>query len=234
MKKRIIWSIFSIVLLLGACQESAEEPESKENNKVNETERKQKFRSLPIEVKAIPDTLSKGDIIEARRWLDENGENLLILSIVTTEEEDSVFGELITNKGLFVSHYKKEYKEYVLVRKVKDFQQACMLDNLLEFCEMPVSITDLDTNGYAEVIFVYRNACLSDVSPQTMKLILLENGEKYAIRGTTQVVYDKKKGYVGGEMHIDKLFEALSPRILKYAKQQWTKAQNRLAIPPIK
>ncbi len=233
MKKRIIWSIFSIILLLGACQEAAEEPKNKKNNEVNKTERKQKLRSLPIEVKAIPDTLSKGDIIEARRWLDENGENLLILSVVTTEEEDSVFGELVTNKGLFVSHYKKEYKEYVLVRKVKDFQQGCMLDNMLGFCEMPVSITDLDTNGYAEVLIIYRNACLSDVSPQTMKLILLENGKKYTIQGTTQVAYDKKKGYIGGEMHIDKVFEALSARILRYAKQQWTKAQNQSAIPPI-
>ena len=42
-------------------------------------------------------------------------------------------------------------------------------------------------NNVREITFAYRKACRSDVSSSTMKLLTLENGEKYIIRGTTKI-----------------------------------------------
>ena len=45
-------------------------------------------------------------------------------------------------------------------------------------------MSDLDKDGYAEITFGYVMNCTTDMSPGTYKLLLLEDADKYILRGT--------------------------------------------------
>jgi hypothetical protein len=46
-------------------------------------------------------------------------------------------------------------------------------------------VTDLDHDGVGEVTFAYLLNCAGDVSPARLKLLVLEDGAKYIIRGSS-------------------------------------------------
>ncbi len=86
-----------------------------------------------------------------------------------------------------------------------------------EFYKNSISITDLNENGYAEITFMYFMLCASELTPVPTKLIMLENNEKYAIRGDSYI-YEYQ---MGGEKNLD-LGDA--DQILKdYASETWDK-----------
>jgi hypothetical protein len=61
--------------------------------------------------------------------------------------------------------------------------KTCPFDITAAFIKDAVTVTDLDKDGIPEIKIQYATACRSDVSPADMKLLLYENGEKYALRG---------------------------------------------------
>ena len=79
-----------------------------------------------------------------------------------------------------------------------------------------LTLTDLDYDNIAEITFIYRTTCTSDVSSSTQKLIMLEEGEKFALRGSTQVMGD------GGEYEIGAGFKSAPDEFLNHAKQLWS------------
>jgi hypothetical protein len=79
---------------------------------------------------------------------------------------------------------------------------------------------DLDNDNYGEITFAYIKTCTSDVSPMTLKLLTLENGEKYIIRGSTRI--DWGDGDVsGGEKNIDPSFKNGPSVFLSNANKIW-------------
>ena len=144
------------------------------------------FNSLAqtIAVRNIPpETLKKFNIlgvevVKTIQFIDKNGLNYII---ATTEENVK---DDYTTKRLWVEHFAESTsKDPKLLREITDFERDCPVDNQMHLFADSFSITDLDKNGYAEIIFLYKTGCKGDVSPSGLKLMVLENGNKAAIRG---------------------------------------------------
>jgi len=68
------------------------------------------------------------------------------------------------------------------------------------------------------VTFAYRVGCVSDVSPITLKLRVIENGEKYILRGET-LLSDGE----GGKYKPDPKFKKWPKELAAHAKKRWRK-----------
>ena len=72
--------------------------------------------------------------------------------------------------------------------RMHDFVHDCEASASCEFAGVSPQVTDLDGNGVSEVWLVYYIGCRGDVSPIGMKILMYENGKKYAMRGETFVL----------------------------------------------
>lgn len=119
----------------------------------------------------------KGTLVNAYTWSDSKGENFLIQSYVKNAKAGSIY--------LYANHYLKDATGKVkLLRLVDDKVEKCIdADNLAAFLPGVEEATDVDGDGISEISFAYTVECTSDVSPVTLKVLLLEDGAKYIIRG---------------------------------------------------
>ncbi|MFN0200403.1 MAG: M949_RS01915 family surface polysaccharide biosynthesis protein [Bacteroidia bacterium] len=145
---------------------------------------------LPSQIKV------KGVVNMARSWNDKNGDNYFVVGI-TEPTEGKEGGKTIR---LHAVHYAGQPDNLKLMREFNDFIDDCQLDFDLSPIEGSLSITDIDNDGKGEVMFLYRLGCYGDVSPLEVKLMMTENGDKYAIRGTETMYLGKEK--TGGEKTI--------------------------------
>lgn len=147
----------------------------------------------------------EGKIILKKQWQDSNGENIVLFTKKELE--------------LFVYHYSVSENRATILRKIYDFEEKCEFDLTLEFLEKSIGITDLDKNNLGEITFAYQKTCRSDVSPLVLKLLILENGEKYILRGTTIVDTGSEK--IGGDKKIDASFDQAPSVFLNHANEIW-------------
>lgn len=146
-----------------------------------------------------------GKIVNKRFWQDSNGENIVLF----TRKEDE----------LYIYHYAIISDNVKLLRKVYDFERDCDYDLTLEFIANSIKITDLDNNNFGEITFAYKKACISDVSPMDLKLIMLENGNKFIVRGRTTVNLGNEK--LGGDKNINSSFKNAPDNFLSHANKIW-------------
>ena len=183
------------------------------------------FNSLAqtIAVRNIPpETLKKFNIlgvevVKTIQFIDKNGLNYII---ATTEENVK---DDYTTKRLWVEHFAESTsKDPKLLREITDFERDCPVDNQMHLFADSFSITDLDKNGYAEIIFLYKTGCKGDVSPSGLKLMVLENGNKAAIRGKMVI----KEFKTPRDMTPDAAFKNLPKVIQEKAIALWSKFEN--------
>jgi hypothetical protein len=155
-----------------------------------------------------------GKVVKAISFSDKNGENFVVFAKQTVKKKDQVNSAYLT-----VEHVAHPDGVRKSLRTVRDKDEDCDLDQTLEFREGALSVTDLDNDGIGEVTFAYVVSCKSDVSPDTLKLLMIENGDKYILRGSSRV------DGVGGEYKIDPSFNAGPPAFLEHAKKQWKKVK---------
>ncbi len=163
----------------------------------------------------------EGNIVTGETWTDKNGKNIVIFTSkeILHEESKSTY--------LYAYHYTNSGTGFELIREVKDSYEKCDIANHTAFQKEYIKVTDMDNDGYGEITFTYRTGCNGDPTPVTQKLLLLENGEKYAIRGTT-LIDGKKFGIgentYGGKTNIDPSFDKAPAEFLNFAKEIWDKA----------
>lgn len=104
--------------------------------------------------------------------------------------------------------------------RAKDFVKDCEFDLALELVEGSIEVTDLDGDGEAEVSFLYKTACRSDVSPMSEKLLMYEGATKYALRGDSKERTGETE-YMGGEFKVDPAFQKAPVSFLDFAKAKW-------------
>src|SRR5262245_44258105 len=156
----------------------------------------------------------KGDLVEGTAWRDANGDNVIVLSRVGKKDGGRAY--------LYASHYLVTAAGVKSLREVDDKVEDCEdADLTAEFRKGALEITDLDKDGIGEATFAYRLNCTTDYSPATLKLLLLENGDKYIIRGTTKL--SEMGGNAGGEKEIDKSFSGGPKEFLAHAEERWAK-----------
>jgi hypothetical protein len=221
--RKLFNSLIASLILFSACGGSNSESQSEATDAIDQTS----YPLKTFEKDKMAQLSYVGEFVDGKAWTDKNGENMLIFTSKMEENPSDEYGPS-TSVELYVYHYADPGNGYKLVREVKDFEKDCGFDNRAVFSKTSVSITDLDQNGYAEIIFVYRLGCTSELSPDSLKLIMLENGNKYAIRGNTLVDYGSEKA--GGETSIDPEFEKAPKQFLEHARQIWTKEQEHLLV----
>ncbi len=221
---RIKWILNFLILVLSvpfmvACngktnQEVQEVKEGANTTKESQTEapvenpeqKQRTFKILESSKTNISDLEYSGTIAHKHYWQDQNGENIALFT--TTEEE------------LYVFHYAVKEGQKSLLRKVYDFEKDCEFDLFIEFIPNSIFVTDLDANDLGELTFAYQKTCASDVSPKTLKLLMLEDKEKYIIRGTTEINMGGND-IIGGDKEMDPSFDGAPKMFRDHADKVW-------------
>jgi hypothetical protein len=204
----------------------------------------------PVKVSAAEIPLSikvKGNVKEVWKWSDNLGENILITSFVAPHYDKNEDGEEGQSAEIHAFHYAKKDGDYVQVWMMNDGEKSCPVDVTCDFISGSTSVTDLDKDGIAEAKVQYSIACRGDVSPATMKLIMYENGVKYALRGSMWLPYSPELKYTVTEKDVnmesspklkdendemlrpfgryenEREFAAAPPEFLPYARSEWLK-----------
>lgn len=214
MYKRLCFLILPIFLL--SCG-------TKTDTAQTAAETKPTFTVFPFSIDKIPTGLSyPGEAKHGLHWKDKLGESWLILSEqrTTSMVED---GEA-SNTLLYAHLYRASAQGgWTLVRKVQDAEKGCVEgDNVAGFIEQAATVSDEDGDQVGEAMFMYKLGCRSDVSPVPLKLILLIDDEKYALRGNTLVSYDGvREG--GNPPQFDPAFSALPEKVRTRVLEQYKK-----------
>ncbi len=141
------------------------------------------FGEIPKEIEY------RGIVVEALKWADSSGTNILLLTQTGGFNFKDTTGEINAkaeiNAYLFTK--KKSEKTYSRLWKLYDLVVCFGVDMYAGFYQRGLTITDIDKDGFAEITFIYKLSCRGDVSPATQKLILYEKTDKYAMRGETLI-----------------------------------------------
>jgi hypothetical protein len=165
----------------------------------------------------VPDDIKySGSVVAMTKWDDKLGSNILF---ITETSENS--NEDTRSKELFGYHYISDNSGNVQLWKINDFVKDCPVDLTLEYIDRSLVITDLDENGIGESSFLYKMSCKGDVSSDDMKLIMHEDKNKYAIRGSMDLKMNGQE-LEKGSMKADPSFDKAPPEFLEYARKQWS------------
>ncbi len=128
---------------------------------------------------------ASGDPKQAVRWTDTAGNNLLVLSRTERFEAQTPSGDPGETVLLHADHFVTADGRTRRVRRVQDGVEKCAFDVTTAFTAGAPKISDLDGDGVGEVLFGYTTGCVSDVRPIDLKVLLLEGGRKFIVRGQT-------------------------------------------------
>jgi hypothetical protein len=107
---------------------------------------------------------------QAFRWVDENGDNVLVLTAADSTLRTYLFAG--PPEGL------------QLMRSMSDpGAEGCPAGQVNQFTDGSVRLADSDGDGLAEVTVAWSFACVGHSGPRTVKLALLEGADKYILRG---------------------------------------------------
>jgi len=170
----------------------------------------------------------RGKVLLSISWRDKLGKNILILTKTKEIPNKDKLGNEYRDQYIFAYHYLEKNGKLKFVRRVTDFEKKCEFDLYLYFVKNALSITDINNDGIAEITMVYQKACKSDVSPNDMKVIMLHNNKKYALRGVADLKPEFKNypGYKCEECNrykIDPAFKRAPKGFLTFAKSRWNR-----------
>ena len=116
---------------------------------------------LPLEIIRY-----KGEIVAGARWLDNKGENLLLLcetgsfkSPVPPNSKKNPYGEWGMAAEIRGYHYVKIKKHFRMLWKLCDIIEICPYDLDVAYLPGSLYISELDNNGVAESTFLYQLGC---------------------------------------------------------------------------
>ena len=228
---RLIKHLTILTLLSLVIQASIQQAEGREEGFANQpgaginapAQSQGKISILSFDARSLPGEIRyQGKIVNGARWIDSNGENFLLLTQTgkfPSTGKCVVAGEPCFDAEVYAYDFVKKDNKVSLLWKITDFERNCSFDLYASFLKEALFITDLDSNGVAESLFLYKHSCRSDVSPAVLKLIMHEGVTKYAIRGTTKSAGDSG----GGAMNIDPAFKQAKPELRNFAFEKWNK-----------
>jgi hypothetical protein len=159
-----------------------------------------------------------GNIIEAVRWTDNTGDNIVILTVTDKTQSKNAPDNGHSDGALYAYHYLVSSDSIKQTWKVYDYVKECSVDMFLYFVDKTFAVTDLNKDGKAEVWIMYKVSCQGDVSPIPMKIIMYQDDKKFAVRGTTRV-----GNSMGGEYSFDDVFKKAPAEFRQYAEKLWKK-----------
>jgi hypothetical protein len=179
------------------------------------------FKLTKLDKNSIPKSIQyKGNIVEAVRWTDNVGDNIVILTAADKTQSKNAPDDSYTDGALYAYHYLISGDSTKQTWKVFDYVKECPVDMFLYFVYKTFAVTDLNKDGKAEVWIMYKVSCQGDVSPIPMKIIMYQDNKKFAVRGTTKVKVSATD-YMGGEYSFDEAFKNAPPEFRQYAEKLW-------------
>lgn len=155
-------------------------------------------------------------------WTDFVRENHLVATI-TESKGKTVNGEATKSGLIRVEHWIKDGDldgEWKMLEDYEERVNDCAFDLTLAVKRGEWSLSNLDDDGYAEATFAWSAGCRSDVSPITHKVLMIEDGKKYVLRGQTRE-WPSRTDPVGGEFKADAAFAKAPEGFLKHAERAW-------------
>lgn len=181
------------------------------------------IKSTAVKAADLPTGVTvRGTFQSGVTFKDKNGTNYLLFGSSSDQKQNSAM--------LFVEDWVVPAKGAPRnLLPVRDLVEPCEMGGVTaKFHDAARAVTDLDGDGIAEVTFAYELACRSDVSTATYKLLVLENGRKYILRGETTV--DPGDGVMGGTFTADPAEAKWPAAFLTHAKQVWAKTKADIGI----
>ena len=179
------------------------------------------FKLAKLDKKSIPKSIQyKGKIVEAVRWTDNTGDNIVILTATGQTQSKNAPDDSYSDGALYAYHYLVSADSTMQTWKVSDYVKECPVDMFLYFVDKTFAVTDLNNDGKAEVWIMYKVSCQGDVSPIPMKIIMYQDDKKFAVRGTTKVKVSATD-YMGGEYSFDEAFKNAPVKFRQYAERLW-------------
>jgi hypothetical protein len=179
------------------------------------------FKVAYLDKNSIPNNIQyKGNIIQAVRWKDHTGDNIVLLTATGKMLSKNAPDDSYSEAALYAYHFLISAYRCNLTWKVYDFIKECPVDLDLYFVDKTFAVTDLNKDGNAEVWLMYKNSCHGDVSPIPMKIIMYENNRKFAVRGSTKVQVSETE-YMGGNFTFDDAFKNSPAVFRQYAEKLW-------------
>jgi hypothetical protein len=159
---------------------------------------------------------------QAKKWHDAGGENWLVLY-----ETGSYVQVQPTMKSAHLAAilYQKTDSGFVEKWRLAEEVTNCSEDLSCEFYSNQLSITDLDSNGLAEITMVYLVGCKSDLHAAVKKLVLYEGKEKYTI--TSMLPSSPQKDTIAVPVVADTAFANAPSVFLNYATDYWKQFGQR-------
>lgn len=189
------------------------------------------IETSPVARERLPEgVVVHGDkLARALTFHDKRGAHFLVLS--SSEDHGASRGGQIFVDDWVIDARGKPHSRL----PVRDMVDECEMGGLsVRFHDDATAVTDLDHDGLAEVTFAYEVACRSDVSPATYKLLVLEDGTKYILRGTTRVDPSGDGSVAGGSFTPDPAAARWPAAFLEHAKRRWAATNDDLESPPHK
>ena len=138
-----------------------------------------------------------GKVISAWNVQDKNGRHILVLTSLDGPSHDQPNKGRMERTDLRASFYSKARGQWVEEWQIKDGVDCPMLDHDAGFFSSHVTVTDLNDDGIAEVTVPYKMFCGGGVDSDTIKVILRQGSEKYAIRGESLVRLHGQESFGG-------------------------------------
>ncbi|ADV50065.1 hypothetical protein I2486_13615 [Cellulophaga sp. E16_2] len=153
----------------------------------------------------IPKTLDfRGTVVEALHWEDALGNNILIQTVTGhfnwKDYEDNGTDYMVQDKAeLYAYLFTKKKGESTYQRKWKiyDYTACFGVDWHIGFLAKATTITDIDEDGISEISIPYLVVCRGGMDPSSLKIIMYEDNEKYALRGETMIMCGSEDSYGG-------------------------------------
>ncbi|MBQ9405404.1 MAG: hypothetical protein IJU37_01535 [Desulfovibrio sp.] len=170
---------------------------------------------------------AQGKLWKKTPYTDSLGRHMVILThtgLYQSRPGDPDF--ICSNGDLYAYGYDNEGSATPMLSwRMHDFVHDCETSATAEFARDSPYITDLDGNGVSEIWIIYYVGCHGDVSPDGMKILMYENGKKYALRGETFVHVDGMD--MGGRYKADPAFNQAPAAFRQFADQLWRKHMRR-------
>ena len=175
----------------------------------------QKIDSQPIKINELKDENVdceyKGKIQKAYEIGDKKGVHLFLL----TKEEKGSFGEADYVSNIYAYKKTNDHGGYIDRWEVKEFNPNALTS--LDFNLDDTKIVDIDKDGIAETIFLYRLSP-DGLDPIILKMICHYKDKKYIIAGKIPQMDGSTYTKV-----MDKSFSILPAKVKKYFSDYWDK-----------
>lgn len=165
----------------------------------------------------------KGNIVSGLHWTDRDGEHWFVLTEVPahagTPDPKNPDAEGMSAE-LYAYDFVTDGTKFQQAWMTQDFVKNCDLDMTCAYLPGSMLLSDMDSDGQAETMFIYRTACRGDPSPAAQKLLMHEGTVKYALRGTARVVMEGLPAD-GGTYTADPAFTGAPASFLAGAASVW-------------